>query len=391
MNLLYCMTAYPPSTGGAQTHIHELARRLAQRHAVQAVCHWNENRTDWLRGVTVNAPGDSRYVADHVQVRQLNLDPADRRKLSFWAWSYYLAIDTSVDQISNALLEKMDSQLGPVDLIHAGRIGREFLAWAAYKLAKRRKVPFVLTPFHHPRWVGWRYRAYLRLYRLADAVIALTEAEKNILMGLGVAQDRIHVLGHAPVLPEAAPVPGYFGPGGPVILFLGQKYAYKGLEQLVGAMPLVWREQPGTRFAFVGPETDFSRRLFARVRDQRVIVKGRVSEDEKAAALADCAVFCLPSRQESFGGVFTEAWHYGKPVIGGNIPACAEVIDAGQDGELVGESVEELVKTILAISANPGLARQMGGKGKKKVAEKYNWDSLARKQETIYLRLMDNH
>jgi glycosyltransferase involved in cell wall biosynthesis len=334
MNLLYCITAYPPSTGGAQTHFHELVRRLGKQHACQVVCHWKENRTDWLRGVTVDAPGDSRYAVDGVAVSQVNLDAPDRKTLAFWAYAYYLTMNTSVSKIADVLSEKIDRQTGSIDLVHAGRIGREFLCWAAYKLARKRKVPFVLTPFHHPRWIGWRYRAYLELYRLADAVMTLTQAEKNILIGLGVQADRLHVLGHAPVLPVAAPKPGYFGPGGPVVLFLGQKYAYKGLDQLLQAMPLVWQQQPDTRFAFIGPETDYSRKMWKRVRDKRVIIQDRVSDEDKCAALSDSTVFCLPSHQESFGGVFTEAWSFAKPVVGRKIPAVAEIIEPGQDGEL---------------------------------------------------------
>jgi hypothetical protein len=56
------------------------------------------------------------------------------------------------------------------------------------------------TPVHHPRWGGWWYRSYHRLYRHAEAVIALTECQRRTLdsLGLGVDERRISVLGAGP-------------------------------------------------------------------------------------------------------------------------------------------------------------------------------------------------
>ncbi len=387
MKVLYCLTAYPPSVGGAQSHFHELARRLRSRHEVQVVCHWSENRMDWLRGVTVRPPETRRYTRDGVPVLQLNFDRQEQRRLAAWAWGYYFNQGPSVRRISDLLLEKLDRAVPAVDLVHAGRIGREFLAWAAYKLARKRGVPFVLTPFHHPRWGGWLHRWYLRLYRLADAVLTLTSTEKETLIRLGVPPERLHVIGHAPILPGQPPEPGYFGPGGQVVLFLGQKYRYKGVGQIVAAMPLVWKVRPETRFAFLGPETAYSQKLFKRLQDPRVIRKASVSEEEKYAALADCAVFCLPSRQESFGGVFTEAWSLGKPVIGGNIPAVSELIQEGQDGLLVDGSPQGLAEKTLLLLMNSGTGQAMGQSGKAKVQARFNWDMIRADLEKIYQEL----
>jgi len=251
VNILYAMTALPPATGGAQTHLFEIAKQMKKAHSVQAICHWSENRTDWLRGVTLNAPGDKDYQHEGIPIRRFNLTPQQKKHLAFWSRSYYLTMETSVSKISDVMLGRMDEMAGAIDVVHAGRIGREFLAWAAYKFAKKRQIPFVFTPFHHPRWKGWRYRSYIRLYQAADAVMALTHAEKVTLVSLGVARERIHVIGHAPVVSQHALQPDYFGPGGPVILFLGQKYRYKGFDQLLKSMPIVWKQKPDVRFAFV--------------------------------------------------------------------------------------------------------------------------------------------
>ena len=41
-----------------------------------------------------------------------------------------------------------------------------------------------------------------------------------------------------------------------------------------------------------------------------------VTEDEKAALLASASIVLYPSRAESFGIVFLEAWSFGVPVVG---------------------------------------------------------------------------
>jgi alpha-maltose-1-phosphate synthase len=388
MNILYCQTAYPPSTGGAQTHLHEIARRMKAQNNVEVITHWKENRTDWLRGVTVNAPENSEYVQDGVSVQQINFTSQEKSKIVFPAWIYYFLMNYSVNTISDRLFSKLEAAVGPVDVVHVGRIGREFLAWAAYKLAKKRGVPFVLTPFHHPRWTGWRYQSYIQLYCLADAVMALTHAEKDILVGLGVSKEKIHVIGHAPVLLEQEPQSGYFGPGGPVVLFLGQKYAYKGIAQMLGSMKKVWQKFPDIRFAFIGPRTRYSRGQFRKYKDPRIIEQDRVSEEKKRAALADCAIFSLPSQQESFGGVYTEAWQMGKPVIGCRIPAVTELIDIGVNGELVNSSSESLALAIIRLLENPKQREAMGRMGQQKVIRQFNWEQIVKKQETIYQNLI---
>jgi glycosyltransferase involved in cell wall biosynthesis len=57
------------------------------------------------------------------------------------------------------------------------------------------------------------------------------------------------------------------------------------------------------------------------VNDPRILELGSVDLQTKTDALEACTLLCLPSTQESFGGVYTEAWSFKKPVIGCDIPA----------------------------------------------------------------------
>jgi glycosyltransferase involved in cell wall biosynthesis len=392
MNFLFTLTAYPPYIGGAQLHQHLLAQQLQGQHTIQVAAFWNHNRTDWLLGTTLNAhtqPHD--YTVDGILVHRLGLSWADKLRMAPWLPLYYPWMAVALPPIAEVISRPIAALAAKSDLIHNVRIGREGLTYASWQVAQRRGIPFILTPVHHPRWVGWRYREYIQLYQRADAMIALTQAEAKILHGLGVPEDRIHVTGHGPVLaPQANPAVfrHRYNIPGPMVLFLGQHYPYKGFRQVLEATAAVWAQQPETHFVFIGPPVKDSERAFAEFADPRIHRLGAVSLQEKTDALAACDLLCVPSSQESFGGVYTEAWSFGKPVIGCNIPAVAEVVSDGQDGYLVDQSVTEIGDRITYLLRHPQQGMALGQAGYHKVSERYSWPRLGLKTLAVYQTLM---
>jgi phosphatidylinositol alpha-1,6-mannosyltransferase len=105
--------------------------------------------------------------------------------------------------------------------------------------------------------------------------------------------------------------------------------AYKGIDTLIEAMPLVRREFPLARLRIVGTGDD-QPRLAALV--QRlgagfaVDFTGPISDEALRAEYAACDLFALPSRKEGFGLVFLEAMAYGKPCVGARAGGTPEVI-----------------------------------------------------------------
>ncbi|MCS6910637.1 MAG: glycosyltransferase family 4 protein [Anaerolineales bacterium] len=394
MNLLFTLTAYPPYLGGAQLHMHQLARQLQARHALHVVTQWDEPRHDWLLGTTLLAPQESRqYEFEGVSVNRITLARAARQRLWPWVLAYYPLQRWALPRIAAELAAEIAPFAATADLIHNCRIGREGLSYASFYLARQRDVPFVMTPVHHPWWGGWLHRYYHKLYRAADAVIALTQAEREALIHLGVVEHKVFVTGHGPVLAaqaDGARFRAQYGLGDdePLVLFVGQKYAYKGLAVLLRAARLVWRRAPETRFVFIGPRTAYSRRLFAAVGDRRVLELDAVDVQTKTDAFAACDVFCLPSTQESFGGVFTEAWSLGKPVVGVDIPAVRALISDGEDGFLVPPRPEALAERLRYLLEHPRLRLALGEAGRRKVEARYTWERLAALTEQVYQHVL---
>ncbi|NCQ89682.1 MAG: glycosyltransferase family 4 protein [Microcystis aeruginosa LG13-03] len=392
MKLLYTLTAYPPAIGGAQLHQHLLAQQLHQKHPIQVITHWNQNRTDWLLGTTLKAPQKSQdYTIDHIPVHQIGISLQDKLKLLPYLPIYYPLMSLALPKLADILESYLTNYAQDKDLIHNVRIGREGLSYASYNLAKKLDIPFVLTPVHHPRWVGWRYREYIKLYQLADAVITLTNNEKQILIKLGVKEDKIHTTGVGPILAAHADPEDFkqrYQINEPMVLFLGQHYPYKGYQQLLQAASQIWQKIPETKFVFVGPTVGNSEQIYAQYQDPRIIRLGSVDLQTKTDALAACTLLCVPSTQESFGGVYTEAWSFAKPVIGCDIPAVAEVISQGVDGFLVPQESQSIAETICQVLLANNLAASLGIAGQRKVEEKFTWQRLAEKTEQIYRYLL---
>lgn len=128
--------------------------------------------------------------------------------------------------------------------------------------------------------------------------------------------------------------------------------------------------------------------MFAAVGDRRVLELDAVDVQTKTDAFAACDVFCLPSTQESFGGVFTEAWSLGKPVVGVDIPAVRALISDGEDGFLVPPRPEALAERLRYLLEHPRLRLALGEAGRRKVEARYTWERLAALTEQVYQHVL---
>lgn len=394
MKILYVSSLYPPAIGGAQIQLHHLARAAQAAGAdVKALCYSDRNRTDWLRFTTFACETPLDYEYEGIPVHRMGFRPDTRLRMLPWAAAYYPCIVPAARAIARLTQPYVAEACAGMDLIHLTRIGREFIARACLEQARQQGIPSVLTPNHHPRWRGWRYAEYDHLYREADALIVYTESEKETLVqDIGVEADRIHVTGVGPIVSEDYSVEDFRSAHGlegqRYVLFLGQQYEYKGMAGVLGAAKLVWKEFPDVRFVFIGPHTPYSRELFQGVSDPRVLNLGAVSMADKAAALAGCEFLCMPSMQESFGGVYIEAWCYGKAAIGGRIPAIQCVIDDGVNGLLTSQEPAELAGHIAALLRDPERCARMGEAGRTKGREQFSWERIAEKTLDIYRGLL---
>lgn len=126
-------------------------------------------------------------------------------------------------------------------------------------------------------------------------------------------------------------------PSGPVILFFGNVRAYKGLEDLVAAMPLVRRSVDAT-LVVAGTFMEPLERYQKQVRDLGVedgvrFIADYVPDEEVAALFARSDVVALPYRTATGSGILGQAAGAGKPVVATAVGALPHLV--GDRGILV--------------------------------------------------------
>jgi glycosyltransferase involved in cell wall biosynthesis len=393
MRIIHTATAYYPSIGGAQLHWFTIGQGLRQRgHDVAAIAQWTDQRNRYLLDSTVLAPmGDEAYTVEGIKVHRVQPTLAARCWMAPLIPACIPLPELGYPLIERWFAARFASRIAKADVVHNIRIGREHFSWASWRMARRRGARFYITPNYSPRMQGRLgavlMRRFFRLLRLADGVFVFTRAERAEMERLGVAPQRICQIGVGPVLaPEwdAAGFKSRFGIREQMVLFLGQKLPYKGFDVLLKAAPKVWARRPETSFVFIGPHYNDSQRQISRLNDPRVVDLPRVDalDPLKASALAAADVFALPSRQEGIGGVYIEAWAMGKPVIGCRIPFLT--VEDGVDGFLVEQEPDAVSERILRLLDSPELARELGERGRARVAREYSWDHIVQRVEAFY-------
>ena len=101
-----------------------------------------------------------------------------------------------------------------------------------------------------------------------------------------------------------------------------------------------------------------------------------MSESDKQDALAACDLLCVPSKGESFGIVYFEAWAYGKPVVALDLPVLRETVGAAKAGILAQDTPAAISAAICHLLANPQERVMMGQRGAA-LASKHTWKATA--------------
>ena len=417
MRILHTNAAYWPFVGGAETYLRAMSERLvrdghavtvATTNASRVQCFWDPRQPRLPEGrTTVNGVGVIRSQLGH-----LPLAP----------WSFYLLRRfatklvrlprqgrTILDGLAPYMpavpdMERDLERLPPgFDLVHGANISLEWPLIAGLRYARRHGLPFVVTPFVH---VGDRevQRFYTMPHQMAalhdaDCVIVQTDIEARELTRLGISQERIVRLGMGVDLDRARGGDGarfrvQHGIDGPVVAFMGAVTDDKGIVHLMRAMQHLWQSGSTATLVIAGQPmepTSFERAYtnLPETHRQRVRRMGVVSGQLKQDMLAGTDLFAMPSRVDSFGIVYLEAWSYGIPVIGCRSGGVPDVVEHGQDGLLVPFGNQALLAlAIESLLDAPDRRRAMGQRGRAKVEAHYTWETIYAKLRATYQDLV---
>ncbi len=412
MHFLHVVQLYHPVASGAGRYFRAIGERLAaEGHQVTVLATdaydlehiWMPGRrrvepaTEWFNGVQivrlpiVRRPGPPLlYPALRRLMTEISRLPDTTpllQRLATWT-PRWPGVETFFEQY------------GPFDLVHATNITLDFALLPVFACAQRQRIPFVCTPFIHLGEPGSRtivryysMRHQIDLLRRSERVITMTGLERDFLAARGVPHERLRVVGVG-VTPED--LQGGDGDhfraeqriDGPLVLFIGALAYDKGAIHLVEAMQRLWRAgHPGT-LALIGAPLAHFETFYARLPPSdraRIRFLPYAPESVKRDALAAADVFALPSRTDSFGIVFLEAWCYGVPVIGARAGGIPDVITDGGDGLLVRfGDVAGLAQAIRLLLDDRALARRLGAAGREKTLRSLTWDHVYARVRTVY-------
>jgi glycogen(starch) synthase len=416
MRCLHVSAAYWPVLGGAEAYLQGLSERLVEAGHTVTVATTNAASVEYLlsdKGDRVSATSETRNGVSILRfpVRHLPFSPysyqALRRLTSEVSrfpfrssslparWGRYMPWVPSLETA-------LGGCNGTFDLVHGVNLSYESLPLAALGYARKTGVPFLFTPLLHiGEKVGGAVYRYctmahqVELFRRSTKIIVQTDKERDVLLGIGIEGSKIEKVGVAVDLRQIQGGDGQrfkkeHGIDKPLAVFVGRVSYDKGAIHLVQAMQQLWEQGKEVDLVLAGSVggrfAGFYASLPYGIRE-RVKLLGPVKEEEKRDLLDAAEMLVLPSRVDSFGIVFLEAWAYKKPVIGAAAGGVPDVIAEGEDGFLVPfGDVGRLSQRMTTLLDDEPRRRRLGEAGYRKLSKFYTWDVIFSKLEDIYRR-----
>ena len=231
------------------------------------------------------------------------------------------------------------------DLLICGHIN---LLPLAVPLAKLKRMPVVLQVHGIDVWERPSASAafWVRQVSAVWSVSGVTRDRMNSWAGLPLSKytviaNTIHLDRYGLAPRRADLVARYKLAGRKVIMTLARLAGfegYKGIDEILEALPALLVHEPTLRYLVVGDGDDQPRLQAKAARlgvADCVVFTGYVDETQKADHLRLADAFVLPGKGEGFGIVYLEAMACGVPVVGSLLDGSREALREGQLGELV--------------------------------------------------------
>ena len=229
----------------------------------------------------------------------------------------------------------------------------------------------------------------LAVWRGADGYVAITRGIVDHMTSMGGVRERTAIVPDGMRLVPADPGPL---PSEPMIGYAGHLYAWKGVDAILRALPLL----PAARALIVGghdQEPDLERvKALARELgvDTRVTFTGLVEPARVPALLSQATVLVLPNPASAISTHFTsplklfEYMAAGRAIVASDLPAIREILRDGENALLVEPADPRAIAgAVQRLIEDPAFAARLARAAHARAAA-FTWTRRAERLEALF-------
>lgn len=404
MKLLNIVHRYWPYRGGSEQYFAEMSERLVRDgHEVSifttnawATEYFITKKIDYTSRNIISTPQE---IHNGVTIRRFPVRhfPFAHGRIMHWLSRVPLSKMEAAFSFPSPLIPSLWTELffhrgKKYDIVHTSPFPFNSLMLAACLFTRKNNIPLVITPFFHigepdnPRILQRYNHPYqIWLLKMADAIIVQTGTETDFLQSVGIPKEKITVMGMG-VNPDEI-IPGSrdrflekfnIAKAKKIVLHIGALCEDKGTLHVVEALKQLWQENDQIFLILAGDKLDSFHRYFGHQPEKirnNILILDFVQGQDKRDMFHAADVVVLPSRIESYGIVYLEAWLARKPVVGSDAGGVPYVINNMENGIIVPfGDVEQISNSIEMLLSNDSLASRMGEAGFYKVMSSATWD-----------------
>lgn len=333
----------------------------------------------------VAAKGHEVFVA----VRKPYVQYAGRQWKGVRLVPLYAPLRSSLETIVHTFLSVLKARLYSPDILHVHAIGAGLMVPLARLMGMRVVLTHHGPDYERKKW-GAAARMGLRMgewlcAKWANEIIAISKHTRAILKvkynrrsvviynGVSIPRksSQTDYLEHLGVMP------------GKYILVVSRLEPEKGVHLLIEAFRRLKTDHSLLVVGYANYETGYNHRLATMMaEDSRVIFPGYLTGEPLNQVYSHAGLFVLPSFHEGLPIALLEAMSYGLPVLVSDIPANREVGLAEERYFRCGD-VDDLREKLGALLEKPLSVEEVEG-FRREIAEKYNWERIARETVGVY-------
>ena len=262
------------------------------------------------------------------------------------------------------------------------------------------KMPPLVTTIHdvfrHPgdrhSVFGSEYTKRISLHR-SQQLIVHTQSLCDILsQQFKIAEQRINVVSHGELgsLYQRQSNQTEIKREPHTILFFGRIWAYKGLNFLIGALPLIAKQIPDVKLIVAGKGENLDQYFPEGYDSSQVeLLNEFIPTEEVAGLFHRSAATILPYIEASQSGVAALSYGLGTPVIASDLGGLREIVQHEQDGLLVPPcDVKALADAVIRVLSDRTLQDKMQSRALVRCQKDLNWQNIAVQTVEIYQHIL---